>query len=194
MHLTWDGESTGPSTVSTNGRGAFRATFIVPKTTPGAHTTGVTDLVSTATSGSGAPSAEFNVTAVDPTPVPTPTCRCSRPRGRTDRRRLPLRRRRRPRPFRRATPVATPTPVAATPSPKPDGHSGPDRQPTERPGSHPGPDSDTDSDSDRRAAACVDHECSACRTSLRRARPSPGRSALGHGPGRVRNDRRDTDR
>src|SRR6187200_231748 len=40
VELTWDGDPSGMPKVSTNGRGGFRATFKVPKVTPGEHTSG----------------------------------------------------------------------------------------------------------------------------------------------------------
>jgi hypothetical protein len=107
--LTWDGSAAGMPTVSTNGTGAFRASFKVPKSTVGQHA------VSTARSGSVVATATFSVTtAVTATPppstAPTPA----------------------PTPDPTAVPTATPSPTH-TPSPTPAATATPAPSPTATP-------------------------------------------------------------
>ena len=83
IQLTWDGATAGMPTVSATGRGAFKVTFNVPKSTLGEHQTSAVSAPSSGlrnnapvaagtTTGSNLASAAFDVTTVTSTSTPTP--------------------------------------------------------------------------------------------------------------------------
>ena len=133
VQLTWDGASAALPNVSTNGRGAFRASYVVPDATVGTHAAGAEGLpppspdpkqtAAVADPGTNLASAPFEVTAIDqPTPAPTKTAT--------------------PAPTATPTPapVATPTPApVATPTPAPVATPAPDPTQTTEPTLSPAP-------------------------------------------------------
>jgi hypothetical protein len=87
IQLTWDGVATGMPAVSSTGRGSFKVTFKVPKSSVGEHQTSATtsaatslraaSVTSSAAAGPTLATADFDVTtastATPPPPTPAPT-------------------------------------------------------------------------------------------------------------------------